>query len=93
MHFLHKQLIFNVNSHFQANNFDLIAQMTAANSCIAVLPEFLIKPLLKQNKLKICLPEFKLPESSLYAVYPKKKLLPQKVKVLIELLKTHLAKI
>ena len=88
-----QQHVVNINSFFQSNNLDLIAQMVTANSCMAVLPQFMIKTLLAQKKLIVCLPEYKLPESPLYAIYPERDLVPLKVRAFIEMLKTFLAKI
>lgn len=88
-----KQISINIQSHFQCNNLDLITQMVTAHSCMAVLPEFMAKPLVEKKKLIVCLPEFKLPEVPLYAVYPERALVPLKVKTFIELLKTHLSQI
>lgn len=88
-----KQTTINIQSHFQCNNLDLISQMVTAHSCMAVLPKFMAKPLIEKKKLVVCLPEYKLPEAPLYAVYPERTLVPLKVKAFIELLKTHLSQI
>lgn len=86
----HQQHIVHITSHFQSNSLDLVALMVAADSCMAVLPEFMVKELVEKKKLKICLPEFSIPESDLFIVYPERELLPLKVKTFIELLKKHL---
>jgi DNA-binding transcriptional LysR family regulator len=60
---------------------------------MAVLPEFMVKTLIHQRKLVVCLPKFKLAESPLYAVYPQKEFVPLKVRAFIEVLKNYLREI
>lgn len=86
-----KQQTVNVSSNFECNSLDLMIKILNANSCLAVLPTFMAKPLVQKNKLVIILPEYKLPEVNLYAVYPERSLVPLKVKALIDMLKLHLA--
>jgi DNA-binding transcriptional LysR family regulator len=86
-----KKTTINIDTYFQSNNLDILAEMIQAHSCMGVLPEFMIKNLLLKKKLVECLPEFKLPESPLYVIYPERELVPLKVKLFIDILKKHLA--
>lgn len=85
-----KQKNISINAHFQCNSLDLIAQLVLGDACLGILPEFMIRDALKQKKLVHCLPEYKLSDSPLYAVYPERKLKPLKVKLFIDLLTKYL---
>ena len=85
-----KDFEITVNSYFQSNSLDLIAQMVIGGRCIAVLPEFMTITAVKKKLLVPCLSRYQLLDSPLYAVFPERKFVPLKVKMFIDELKAHL---
>jgi DNA-binding transcriptional LysR family regulator len=79
-----------VNGHFQSNNLDFLTQLVMADQCIAVLPDFMVTTAIAKKKLVVCLPQYRIPDSPLYAIYPKREFVPLRVKMFIELLKTQM---
>jgi DNA-binding transcriptional LysR family regulator len=92
LQFTHKKEKINVtiDGHIQSNSLDFIAQMVMSDSCMAVLPEFMVKSAIARKKLVHCLPDYHLPGSQLYAFYPEREFKPLKVKLFIDLLKKYL---
>lgn len=88
-----RQFPINVEGKFQSNQIDLIAKMVMASTCAAVLPEFMVADAIKQGKLTVCLPKYRLPAKPLYLLYPQREFVPLKVKAFIDLLKAEFAKI
>lgn len=72
-----------INNTIESNSLDMIAQMVMGDCCLAVLPEFMVKDKIAKKKLVHCLPQYCLPDSPLYAIYPDKKYMPLKVKVFL----------
>lgn len=82
-----------IEPYLQSNSADFLLSMVMSECCIALLPEFMVKPALIKQELVECLPEYKVADSVLYAIYPDKNFIPLRVKVFIEQLKTYLAEI
>lgn len=82
--------IVHVRGNFTSNHLDLIKQMVLNNLCIAILPIFMVKNELKTEKIKPCLTAYRLPENTLYAVYPERKFMLPKLKLFLEMLKDYL---
>ena len=80
-----------IDPYMQSNSADFILQMVKCNSCIALLPEFMVKSQILSNELVECLPKYKMADSTLYAIYPDKKFIPLRVKVFVEQLRTYLS--
>jgi DNA-binding transcriptional LysR family regulator len=80
-----------IKNHFKSNSMDLIKKILLNNTCLSILPEFMIEKELTMGTIKICLPEYKLPESPIYAMYPERKFMQPKLKFFIELLKNYVA--
>jgi DNA-binding transcriptional LysR family regulator len=79
-----------LTSYFNSNNLELIKQMTVSGCCMAILPDFMITRELQEQQLIHCLPDYRIPNSPLYVIYPDKKFKPLRVKHFIELFKSHL---
>lgn len=82
-----KEEVINIKSIFQSNQLDLIKQIVLNDICIAVLPKFMVENELKSGKLELCLTNYKLPESPIYAVYPERKFMLPKLKCFLDMLK------
>lgn len=80
-----------IEPYLQSNSLDFIMQMVISGNCIAILPDFMTKVALMQQQLLVCLPEYRIPESPFYVLYPNRKFTSLRVKLFIELLKTYLA--
>lgn len=79
--------------NYQVNNSDAIHLACLDGLGIANLPRFIVESDLQAGRLQTILTDFPLPEHGIYAVYPQRKYLPTKVKVLIEFLMEKLGKI
>jgi DNA-binding transcriptional LysR family regulator len=79
-----------INPYLQSNSLDMILQMVLSGVCIAILPEFMVKSMLIEQKLLICIPAYTVATSNLYAVYPNKSFVPLRVRAFIELLKKYI---
>lgn len=77
--------------NYQVNNSDAIHLACLDGLGIANLPRFIVESDLQAGRLQTILTDFPLPEHGIYAVYPQRKYLPSKVKVLIEFLRDKLA--
>ncbi|SHO58295.1 LysR family transcriptional regulator [Vibrio quintilis] len=68
------------------NNSEGIRKATLDGLGIAQLPTFIVGKDLAQRKLQPIMTQYHLPEHAVYAVYPDRKYLPDKVRTLIEFL-------
>lgn len=80
--------IMNIHSSLITNQLDLVRQMVMTDTCLGVLPAFMIKNEIEQKRLVPCLNGYELPSSPIYIIYPNKELLLPKVKVFIKMLKS-----
>jgi len=85
-----KENIIEFNTAIMSNSMEMLKQLTLQHACITVLPEFMIKQELKENKLQVCLTDYKLACNTLYAIYPERELMPLKLKVFLQELKAFL---
>ncbi len=81
-----RQFRIMVEGQFQSNQTDLIMQLVMLDSCIAVLPDFMVTAALAKGKLKACLADYRIPTKPLYLLYAQREFLPLKVKALIDIL-------
>ena len=72
--------------NFVVNNSDAIAQALLDGIGIAQMPTFIVAPYLQSGELVPILNSYALPKHAVYAMYPERKHLPQKVRVFIEFL-------
>ena len=77
---------------FQVNVAEAMAQTAAAGMGICLLPDLVAAKALQQGTLVRVLPQHRLHERSLYALYPSRRYLDAKVRTWIEFLKEELPK-
>ena len=88
-----RQYSLTIKPYLHSNSLDFIKQMTLAGSCIAILPDFMVKVELHTQHLQRCLPAYSSPASPLYALYPDKSFMPLRVSAFLDVLKNYFAKI
>ncbi|MEH6494935.1 MAG: LysR family transcriptional regulator, partial [Pseudomonas marincola] len=74
------------NGSYQVNNSEALLEATIDGLGIARFPTFIAGPHMASGKLTRLLPNYSLPEQSIYAVFPERQHLPLKVRVFIEYL-------
>ena len=82
-----------VTGSFRANSGDAIVEMAVSGVGIAMEPYFLMESYLEAGVLVPLLKDFEVDPRGVYAVYPENRLLPQKVRVLIDHLVHAFAKV
>jgi DNA-binding transcriptional LysR family regulator len=75
-----------VPTRLRANNGDVLLRAAADGLGISVLPTFIAWQALAEGVVRPVLPAYPPPEESAFAVYPSRRHLPQRVRVLIEFL-------
>ncbi len=76
--------------NFIANNSDAIAEVLLKGTGIGQMPTFIVADYLAKGQLTTVLSDYSLPKHSIYAIYPERKHLPEKVKAFIEFMKNKL---
>ncbi len=76
----------SVGSHFSANEATALLQAALADGGIALQPTYLANPHLRNGSLQLLLPEWKLPDMSIYALYPSRKHLSPAVRAFLDFL-------
>ncbi len=79
------------NGRFRSNNGDVIERLVEAGLGITASPAFLCGPALAAGRLERVLPEWSLPETGLYAVYPHNRHLSAKVRLFVDFLAERFA--
>jgi len=87
-----EELIVRPGDTFQVNVAEAMAQAAAAGMGICLLPNFVAAKSLQQGSLKRLLPQFRLHQRSIYALYPSRSFLDAKTRTWIEMLKEELPK-
>lgn len=77
----------SMKNTFSSNNLHIILNMTLASTCISLLPEFMVIQAIAKKKLVVVLPEIKLTKGKIYAVYPSRNFIHNKVKQFLAKLK------
>jgi DNA-binding transcriptional LysR family regulator len=72
----------------RCNNGDAVAEAAAEGAGIALQPNFIVGPLIRQGRLIEILPGWRASEFGVYAVYPESQFVPAKSRALMD----HLAK-
>lgn len=85
----HKSAVM-IDAALQSNNLELILQMLLADSCMAIMPKFMVEKAITENKLIVCLADYELPLAAIYALYPEREFKPLKLRLFVELLQQHL---
>jgi len=78
-----------VSGRFSANNPDAIREAVLSGLGIAIIPLWMVADYIDRGYLKAVLKDYKPMPMAVHAVYPERKLVPQKVKRLIEHLRSH----
>ena len=76
-----------VAGRLRVNNGIVLAEAALAGRGVLVTPSFYVAPMLRDGRLRRILPDHRLPELGIYAVYPQRAHVPPKVRVFID----HLA--
>lgn len=72
-----------------ADNGDILKSAAVAGLGIAILPTFIVGPDLRAGRLQIVLPDYCLPEISIYAVFPSRRYVSAKVRTFVEYLSAY----
>lgn len=84
------QSVFELASVVRANNTLMTAEMIRAGAGVGYMPMWLAQDDLQAGRLIHVLPEYRLPEIPLYAVYTNRQFLNAKVRAFIDFLVQHL---
>lgn len=79
----------HIPARFHCNNGDAVAEAAAAGAGIALQPDFIAGPLVREGRLVEILPGWRAAEFGVYAVYAPTHFVPAKSRVFID----HLAKV
>jgi DNA-binding transcriptional LysR family regulator len=82
-----------VGSYFSANEATALIQAALAGGGIALQPTYLAHPHLRDGSLCTVLPDWKLPDMAIYALYPSRKHLSPAVRALLDFLVARFAKL
>lgn len=80
-----------ISSYFSANEATALLCAAQAGGGIALQPVYLAKPHLEDGSLQVVLPEWQLPDMSIYALYPSRKHLSPAVRALLDFLAERFA--
>ncbi|MBV1909030.1 MAG: LysR family transcriptional regulator [Kangiellaceae bacterium] len=75
-----------VQGRFHSDNGDLLSEAVIAGCGISMLPSFIVDAAVNRGDLKVVLQEFESPDFVAYAVYPNRRHLSNRVRLLIEFL-------
>lgn len=82
----------SVASHFSANEATALLRAALAGGGIALQPTYLANPHLRDGSLQAVLPDWKVPDLAIYALYPSRKHLPPAVRAFLDFLAERFAK-
>ena len=82
----------SVASHFSANEATALLRAALAGGGIALQPTYLANPHLQDGSLQAVLPDWKVPDLAIYALYPSRKHLPPTVRAFLDFLAERFAK-
>lgn len=81
-----EQVSVRISSYFSANEATALLRAAQAGGGIALQPVYLAKPHLEDGSLQAVLPEWQLPDMTIYALYPSRKHLSPAVRALLDFL-------
>ncbi|MDT3249826.1 LysR family transcriptional regulator [Serratia sp. root2] len=81
---------FQPRGNYQVNNSEALREALIAGLGICQMPTFIVGDDLAQGRLVEVLPDYKLPEHAIYAVYPERKHVPAKVMAFVDFLLAQL---
>ncbi|MBK4715615.1 MULTISPECIES: LysR family transcriptional regulator [Tenebrionibacter/Tenebrionicola group] len=70
--------------NYQVNNSEVLYEALLAGMGICQMPKFIIGPALADGRLVPLLPDYHLPLHNVYAVYPQRRFMPEKMRLLLE---------
>jgi len=73
-----------VSGNYQANNSEALRQSLLEGVGITRIPTFVVGPDIQAGRLKVLLDQYQMPVKALYALFPKRQHLPEKVRVFID---------
>ena len=76
----------NVRSQLSANDATALLQAALAGGGVALQPTYLANPCVADGRLQVVLPDWKLPDMAIYALYPSRKHLQPAVRALLDFL-------
>ncbi|MDW7550741.1 LysR family transcriptional regulator [Pseudoalteromonas sp. McH1-7] len=85
-----KKLKVEPTGNFIVNNSDAICEMLLQGLGICQMPTFIVQRYLNTGQLVPVLANYDLPDHSIFAVYPERRHIPEKVKVFIDFLEEKL---
>lgn len=80
-----------VLSYFSANDATALLASALAGGGIAMLPTYLVNPMIASGALQPVLPEWSVPALTIYAIYPSRRQLSPSVRALLDFLVDHFA--
>jgi len=75
---------------FWANTADAVRSAALAGGGLAVLPDYAVAADVEAGRLLRLLPDWRLPESGIYAVFPAARHPPRKIRAFIDMLRQHI---
>ncbi|MEE4411489.1 MULTISPECIES: LysR family transcriptional regulator [unclassified Serratia (in: enterobacteria)] len=81
---------FQPRGNYQVNNSEALREALIAGLGICQMPTFIVGEDLAQGRLVEVLPDYRLPEHAIYAVYPERKHVPAKVMAFVDFLLAQL---
>jgi len=75
-----------LGSHFSANEATALLRAALAGGGVALQPTYLANPHLRDGSLHVVLPDWKLPDMAIYALYPSRKNLSPAIRALLDFL-------
>lgn len=83
----------SVPCHFSANEVTVLMRAALADGGIALQPTYLVNPCVQNGSLQAVLPGWRLPEMTIYALYPSRKHLSPAVRALLDYLVQRFAQV
>ncbi|MDQ1830692.1 LysR family transcriptional regulator [Massilia scottii] len=80
-----------VISYFSANDATALLASAVAGGGIAMLPTYLVNPVVASGELVRVLPQWRVPALTIYAIYPSRRQLSPAVRALLDFLVEHFA--
>lgn len=79
-----------ISGNYQVNNSEALRESLLQGLGIGRLPSFAVGEDIRLGRLVRLLPDYQMPHKDLYAVFPEKQYMPEKVRVFIDFLVEHL---
>lgn len=76
----------SVTSHFSANDATALLKAAMAGGGVAMLPTYLVNPVVSTGALRVVLPAWQVPAVAIYALYPSRRNLSPAVRALLDYL-------